>query len=63
MQTGECELGMSCDWATLAGQLQGALLRRKLETEQLLFDVGDPADSFFIVESGHLRGEVRRLQL
>ena len=51
-------LGPACDLHTAAEQLHSILEGRNLEPGQLLFDVGDPADNFCIVQSGSVRGEV-----
>ena len=51
-------LGPACDLHAAAEQLHSILEGRNLEPGQLLFDVGDPADDFCIVQSGSVRGEV-----
>lgn len=50
-------LGGTCDLSAAAEQLHSVLVGHDLEPGQMLFDVGDPADEFYIVQSGSLRGE------
>ena len=56
-QSGELLAGTR-DWQALAAQLLRVLLRRSLAAGACLFNVGDPADDFFIVLSGTLLCEV-----
>ena len=47
------------DYSRIAAALSALMIRRRLESGEVLFASGDPSDDFFLIEQGLVLAEVR----